>query len=249
MPKFHEPSTNSPPTNRSNPLRLHPHRKMMDCACGDARLVSSPLFSQLSPEIQSIITGSTSTDTQTYLSTLSALAIEPTLSSLIFTTYEPLFLELASRWPSFASVHSIAAAFGHILPLAPYLVVFAQEILSSDANPSLLESISHLTKDSTLQELEMLPVENTREKLLSLYRLLMFSKRAFVGLVEPLNLFPLLRHTNRAIRYLVIKIMCIYLNAGDSQEQEMMSNYLGEEAALGMYEGRMVDYGFLVCVT
>ena len=76
----------------------------------------------------------------------------------------------------------------------------------------------------------------------------MFQREAFMGLVEPLYLFPLLGHPNRVIRYLVIKIISIYMKVGDLQEQEMVSSYLGEDAALGTYEGRTVDYGFLVCV-
>ena len=220
----------------------------MECASGDARLANSPLFVQLSSEVQGIILRSIPIDTQTYLSTLSALAIEPSLVSLILICYEPLFPELVSRWSSFASLESIAGAFSRILPLQPYLVAFAQEVLRPGSKPSLLELISHLSNDSTLDELESLPVERTREILLALYRLLMFQREAFMGLVEPLYLFPLLGHPNRVIRYLVIKIISIYMKVGDLQEQEMVSSYLGEDAALGTYEGRTVDYGFLVCV-
>ncbi|RPB22298.1 midasin [Terfezia boudieri ATCC MYA-4762] len=218
----------------------------MDCTSGDARLVSSPLFAQLSLEVQGIITGKVHIDAQKYLSTLSALAVEPSLVSLILTCYEPLFPELVSRWSSFASLDSIAGAFSRILPLEPHLIVFAQETLRPHSKPSLLEQISHLSNDSTLDELESLPLEKTREILLALYRLLMFRRETFISLVEPLHLFPLLVHPNRAIRYLVIKIISIYMNVGDFQEQEMVSNYLGEDAVLGIYEGRTVDYGFLV---
>ena len=223
------------------------YRRAMDCTSGDSRLVSSPLFAQISSEAQGIISGNICTDTQTYLSTLSALAIEPSLTSLILTCYEPLFPELVSRWPSFAPIDSIAGAFSRILPLEPHLVVFAQEALRPDSKPSLLEPI-YLLNDFTPDGLESLPAEKTREILLALYRLLMFRKEAFVGLVEPLHLFPLLVHPNRTMRYLVIKIISIYMNAGDFQEQEMVSKYLGEDAVLGIYEGKTVDYGFLVCV-
>jgi len=246
---FDSPSRNapSPPQPPKLSIRIALYRRAMDCTSGDARLVSSPLFAQLPSEVQGIISGKIRSDTQTYLSTLSALAIEPSLASLILTCYEPLFPELVSRWPSFASLDSIAGAFSRILPLEPHLVAFAQEALGPDSKPSFLEPI-YLSNDSTPDELESLPAEKTREILLALYRLLMFRKEAFMGLVEPLHLFPLLVHPNRAIRYLVIKIISIYMNAGDFQEQEMVSNYLGEDAALGIYEGRTVDYGFLVCV-
>ena len=170
------------------------------------------------------------------------------MTSLILTCYEPLFPELVARWPSFASTESIAGAFGRILSLEPYLVVFAQEALRLDSKPSLLEPVSHLSNDSTQDELVSLPMEGMREILLALYRLLKFRREAFMELVKPLHLFPLLRHPNRAIRYLVIKIISIYMNVGDLQEQEMISKYLGEDAVLGIYEGRIVDYGFLVCV-
>ena len=219
----------------------------MECAYGDARLANSPLFTQLSPEIQGVVTGSATTDIQTYLSTLSALALEPSLTGLVLTCYEPLFAELVSRWPSFASLDSIASAFGRILPLQPYLDVYAQEFLTSDIKskyPSGL--ISPLPESPIHQSIEDFPVETTIEKLLSLYRLLRFRRDQFVALVEPVCLSLLLSHSNRVVRFLAVKILCIFLNAGDSQEQEMVSKYLGEDAVMGKYEGEWIDYGFLV---
>lgn len=229
---------------------VHKHHIVgnMECAYGDARLAHSPLFTQLSLEIQDIITGSTSTDNQTYLSTLSALALEPSLTGLILTCYEPLFAELVSRWPSFASLCSIAGALGRILPLQPYLDVYAQEFLTSDINSrySFWDLIPQLPENSIHQSIKDFPIETIMEKLLSLYRLLRFRRDQFVALVEPVYLSLLLGHSNRVIRFLVVKILCIFLNAGDSQEQDMVSNYLGEDAVMGAYEGERVDYGFLV---
>lgn len=220
----------------------------MECAYGDARLANSPLFTQLGPEIQDIVTGLASTDIQTYLSTLSSLALEPSLTGLMLTCYEPLFAELVSRWPSFASLDSIAGAFGRILPLQPYLDVYAQEFLTSNINTKypFLGLVQQLPENSIHQPIGDFPLETMTEELLSLYRLLRFRRDQFVALVEPVQLSLLLSHSSRVIRFLAVKVLCIFLNAGDSQEQEMVSNYLGEDAVMGLYEGEWVDYGFLV---
>ena len=204
------------------------------------------MFAQLPQDVQGLISGETRANAQTYLSTLSQLALQPPLTAIILTSYEPVFAELVARWPSFAPVDSIAGAFGRILPLEPYLIVYAQEILSSIERPQLLHSIAHLSNTTRAEELEGLPVESTRENLLSLYRLLMVDREAFVGLIDPIPLFSLLGHPNRAIRYLVIKILAIYMNSGDAQEEDMVSTYLGVGPVLDMYEGVMEDYGFLV---
>ncbi|KAF8466620.1 hypothetical protein BDZ91DRAFT_848756 [Kalaharituber pfeilii] len=219
----------------------------MDCSCGDARLAASSFFMQFPQNVKDVISGAAKSDadTQAYLSALSQLAIEPQLTPLILKYYDFIFPELVSRWPSFASIDSIASAFGRILPVQPFLLPFAQDVLNVNQKSSLYTSIAHLSTSSTFQELESIPIESTKEKLLSLYRLLMFRRENFLDLVKPVHIFPLLGHSDRVIRYLTIKTICLFLNSSDSQETEMISRYLGKEAVLGIYEGKVVDYGFL----
>ena len=217
----------------------------MDCSASDALLQASPLFSLIPVEIQATITGASRADSQTYLTTLAKLALEPSLTSEILRCYEPIFAELVARWPPLAPIETIASAFGRILPLQAYLITYAQQFLIS-AKPTLLCGVSHISTISSSEELESLPTDTIREVLLSLYRLLMFRREVFMELVDSVCLFGLLRHSDRAIRYLCTKILCIFLNSGEHQETEWIKNNLGHEAIMAAYEGKIIDYGFLV---
>ncbi|KAI5796399.1 hypothetical protein DFH27DRAFT_115210 [Peziza echinospora] len=217
----------------------------MDCSASDALLQASPLFSLIPAEIQATITGASRADSQTYLTTLAKLALEPSLTSEILRCYEPIFAELVARWPPLAPIEAIASAFGRILPLQAYLITYAQQFLIT-AKPTLMRGVSHISTISSPEELESLPTDTIREVLLSLYRLLMFRREVFMELVDSVCLFGLLRHSDRAIRYLCTKILCIFLNSGEHQEAESIKNNLGHEAVMASYEGKVIDYGFLV---
>jgi midasin len=226
----------------------------MECAAFDERFrsavsVSTRLSAQLPVEARAIVERPCNAANNVYLETLARLSIHPVFSSTILACYEPLFPELVVRWPTFASAAQIAAGFGGILPVVPYLVEVAEHLLSQPDRKTSLWAAFGLSSAPTTEEVCMVPAAPALEILLSLHRLLSFRRDAFLPLVDTATLYHLLHHTHRAVRYVVVRMLCIYLGAADAAQEEMLNKYgVGKhsEKILGPWEGRMVDYGFLM---
>ena len=221
----------------------------MECAAFDRRFLSAAcsLPAQLPVDAQAVLSQPCLAPNAVYLDTLSRLALHPGFSSAVLTHYEPLLPELVARWPSFATAAQMAAGTARILPVVPYLVELAEHLLLSG-----LAEQPFLAAALGLADLRSLPPEPVLETLLSLNRLLCFRRDAFLPLVNPTNLYPLLGHPHRAVRYLAIRVLSIYLKAADSAQEEILQSHgVGRrsEKVLGPWEGREVDYGFLMCAS
>lgn len=245
-------------------LRYHPTKRIfaqhlftqpsttMDCATFDHRLLSSPLASALPPDALAIISGSVQVDNALYLDTLSRVAIQPKHISLILTCYEPIFPDLVARWRSFASVENVVAGFGRVLPVIPYLSEMAEELVlhsPAKASPGLLSMGCRPSSRLSAHEVSVAPDDETLSALLSLHRLLCFKRDSFLGLVDPEKISMLLKHQNRAIRYLSIRILCIYLKASDAAQEEIFARHsvgVTDGKIMGPWEEGEVDYGVLM---
>lgn len=216
----------------------------MDCTVFDARLLSSPLASSLPKDVLELLSGSLPVDNQRYLDTLARLAIDPAFTELIFISYEPLFVDLAVRWRGFARPEQIAAAFARVLPVAPYLAGLAEEFIMHQPMAA---------GDYFLALLGGAPVAMAAgcvDLLLAYWRLANFRPAAFRGMVKVENVAALLRHPHAAVRYMAVRAMGVILDVADAAREDMLREYGvrndSATAVMGSYEGREVDYGFLV---
>ncbi|PWW78362.1 midasin [Tuber magnatum] len=136
----------------------------------------------------------------------------------------------------------------------PFLADIAEEFLlcpgPDETSPEFLTTMERLSDELRSEELSAVGHgERSLDTLLSLYRLLCFRRKAFLGLVDANVLYGLVRHKCLPIRYLSVRILSIYLGAADRAQELMFSGFgvggTTEEKVLGLWEGREVDYGFL----
>lgn len=214
----------------------------MDCSWADSKLLTSlDELSKLPVELLNIIENGSNTE---YLDALALAALNPKYTKTIFTYYEPIFTDLCGRWMSHAEVSvstlDIVSAFARILPWAPQLAVFVEELVLK-RRAGVFEHMS----SPTGMKLQDLPHQSLQDLLLAVLRLVLFDNHCFAPAIAPLQLQFLLRHEDRCIRYLTIRILCLYLHAADAAMIRMVDRYLGEEAIEGEWEGQRIDYGFL----
>jgi len=175
-----------------------------------------------------------------YLDILSQLAINPIYTTAVFATHEPIFVELCSRWlrnPETEDLFALAA-LARVLPWAPHLSVYATYLLNR--RRGLLEAFA--SRETTA--LQQLPIGTLRTLLLALGRLLMFDNAAFAPAISPAQLQVLLNHVQPHIRYLAIRILCLYLHASDAALMSMIKSYIGEDEISGQWEAKIIDYSF-----
>lgn len=225
----------------------------MECAGCDVRFLDSVqqdlrLAADLPVEARAIIESHAANNL--YLETLSRLSIHPIFSSAVLACYESLFPELVARWPAFATPAQIAAGFGRVLPVVPYLSEMAEFLLLSRLDEAMfLPTALNLSLQHARDEACAVPADVVLENLLALNRLLCFKRDTFLPLADTTTLYHLLEHPHRAVRYLAVRVLCIYLKAADAAQDEMLEKYgvsRRSEAVMGPWEGRHVDYGFLM---
>lgn len=183
-----------------------------------------------------------------YLDTLSELALDPRYTSIIFAAHNDLFVEICSRWLKKLPLDgggggdslAILAGLARILPAAPYLSVFAKELLFGRQLRTL-----HVFASRRITALVDLPYQSLRSLLLALYRLLSFDNETFAAIVFPAQLQLLLSHPEQDIRCLTIRIFCLYLHASDLAMEQMLKKYCLEDEIIGEWEDKMIDYAFL----
>ena len=176
-----------------------------------------------------------------YLKTLSAVALDPAHTVVIFVTHESAFVEICSRWLAVSDEDwlSALAALTRILPSAPHASIYAKALLSQKRQGTLEALRSR--KVTGLHELPNGPLHTI---LLVLCRLLIFDNEQFAEIVTPVQLQVLLRHGHRSIRYLAIRALCLYLHASDAALRSMIKSYIGEDEIAGPWEDKMIDYTF-----
>ena len=177
-----------------------------------------------------------------YLDMLTELALDPQYATTVFTTHEPVFVEICSRWlaASDIDVLSALATLAKILPLASHLSVYAKALLDRRRNGPV-EALG----SRRVTALSEMPFKQLHTLLLALCRLLMFDNDAFASAVQPSQLQLLLTHENTHIRYLAIRILCLYLHASDATLSSMVKTYIGEVEPAGPWEEKIIDYTFL----
>lgn len=180
-----------------------------------------------------------------YLDTLAELALDPKHTAIIFVTQEAIFVEICGRWQNWLISRSatdplvMLAALASILPYAPHLSVFVKELLYRRQTGTL-----HIFATRKATALINLPDDSLHSLLLTICRLLMFDNEGFASIVSPAQLQLLLKHAQQSIRYLAIKILCLYLHASDSAMVEMLENYCSKEEIPGAWEDKNIDYAF-----
>ncbi|KAL9584811.1 MAG: hypothetical protein Q9212_001894, partial [Teloschistes hypoglaucus] len=178
-----------------------------------------------------------------YLDALARLALSPTHTSIIFTTHHTLSVEICSRWLSSSKFRSTSldslAALARILPVTPYLSPYVERLLHMQEDGHLAR-----VRSGRISEIQEIPEDCLQAILLALCRLLRFENEAFARLVSPAQLQLLLSHTHRPIRYLAVRIMCLYLHASECAMEKMLDKYLGKGEIRGQWEDRTIDYTF-----
>ncbi len=176
-----------------------------------------------------------------YLETLSILALDPAHTTTIFATHEPAFVEICGRWLATSDTDSLSAlaALARVLPSAPHASVYAKALLKQRRHGTLDALASR--KGTALQEV---PEGQLHTLLLALCRLLMFDNEEFAETVTPVQLQVLLRHDNLIIRYLAVRVLCLYLYASDGALASMVKSYIGEDEIAGPWEDKIIDYTF-----
>ncbi|KAL8721540.1 MAG: hypothetical protein Q9225_001794 [Loekoesia sp. 1 TL-2023] len=179
-----------------------------------------------------------------YLDTLAHLALQASHTAAIFSWHNALSIELCSRWLTDPIISSnpvvVFAALARVLPVAPYLSPYVKRLFHlSDEGP-----LAALTSHGITAILEIAD-DVLQHMLLALYRLLRFNNEAFAHLVSPAQLQLLISHSSRPVRYLAIRIFCLYLHASEAALEETVGRYLGREQIHGQWEDKIIDYTFL----
>lgn len=161
----------------------------------------------------------------------------------LFVEYEFLFVEVSTRWMGAEVTPELElAAFGRILPLAPHLAEHAERLARSPQVPFLGAQQAGIKRrdvgDVSEQEL--------CQALLGWFRLMSFDCRSFAKHMRPATMEQLFQHSNPGVRYLAVRNYCLYLHAADHATQEMIKRVVGEDEVEGQWEGRNIDYRFLL---
>ena len=178
--------------------------------------------------------------TQQYLNTLAELALDPAYTEIVYATNETVFVEISSRLLRLSRSNSLSAlaAYARVLPSAPHLADHAATLLEKPHGPVKVLC----TRDITT--LCQLSVEDLGILLLAIVRLLLFDNERFATFISPAPFSVLLSHDLRHIRYLAIRLLCLYLHASDAALETMVKINLGDTEVEGPWEGKNIDFTF-----
>ena len=178
-----------------------------------------------------------------YLNALASLALDPKWTADILVAYEPLMVDICNRWLfgrlQAASRLRILAALASIIPFAPHLSLYLEEVVFQwkDCKAQTVP----LQQDPTLENLsdpQLLCF------LLALTRLLEYDNATYAPIICPSKLQQLLSHEHRSVRYLAIKLLCLYLHASDKIFSEVRQRFIGDSETWGLWDDRTIDYLF-----
>ncbi|KAF2456546.1 hypothetical protein BDY21DRAFT_53522 [Lineolata rhizophorae] len=182
-----------------------------------------------------------------FLARVATAALEPGFTDALVQHLRPILADTCARWVELVASNSdinakikVVAAFGRVLPFAAYLGEYADETLERIGEEhwyGVLGLASHGNRELHEEEL--------RELLLGVFRLLLLDGRAFGRFVRPAELRGLFGHSSGVLRYLAIRIFCLYMHASDSAMESMIETYIADDSLRGLWEGRMIDYRFL----
>lgn len=208
---------------------------------GDATTVAC-----LPAELLQIIRDHNSTN---LLDAISQAALIPRLTGRIYAHFEPVFADICARWV-LNTQHggyddNILSSFARILPFAPQLSVFLDDYLrNSNPVPSIQAEFS-----SNLHNLDTSQNQSggaLLQRLLAVWRLLNFDRKAYASLVLPSHAQDFFSHPHGPVRYLAIRIFCLLLNASDSRLEALVQHHIPQEEVLtGDFDGKPIDFVFL----
>ncbi|KAL1603277.1 AAA ATPase midasin [Nothophoma quercina] len=173
------------------------------------------------------------------INALATEALKPGSTDDIFVQYQGLLAEVCARWiQSGAQTEEKIAAFGKILPLAPHLAEHVERFLAHVSQSPYFGSKTsgRSTGSADLHSVELL---------LGAFRLLSYDCRTFAQYLRPVAVQHLFQHTNSVVRYLAVRLFCLYVHAADHATQEMIKRHAGEREIEGLWEGQQIDYRFL----
>ncbi|GAB7351836.1 hypothetical protein MBLNU459_g2396t1 [Dothideomycetes sp. NU459] len=181
-------------------------------------------FASLPPELVHALQ---SHDDARYLAEISRAALDRRYTDLLVVNAESLIPHYCASFSDSHDYVSVLAAFGRILAFAPHAAEYAERYLAA----------------FTFSE----PSEARLEDyLLGLHRLLQFDHQTFAKFVPFAQVQQtLLEHDRLSVRYLAIRLLCLYLHAADAAMERMISRFVGDRAADGPWEDRQIDYRFL----
>lgn len=171
------------------------------------------------------------------ISALATEALKPGSTDSLFVQYERFFAEICASWiQSGVQTEEKIAAFGRILPLAPHLAEHVERFLAHASQSPLFASQNSNGSNKNSDHAEVL---------LGAFRLLSYDCRTHAQYVRPVAVQQLFQHQNRVVRYLAVRLFCIYVHAADHATQEMIKRHVGEGELQGPWEGQQIDYRFL----
>ena len=201
--------------------------------------LSSEAVSSLHREILDCLTHGTNTE---YLTSLSKLALDPSWTELIFSSYEPLFLDLVGRWTAETQESSlrILTALSKVLPFCPRLATCVQEITSQGCD-GIFCSIG---RPNSAVSLLNIPSDCLCQILVLLLRLLAFDQHGFSSLVTPVQMQELCSHTELHIQYLACRVLGLLLHFTDKATANYVERYCRTNAPHGDLDGKKTDPRF-----
>ncbi|KAL8802644.1 MAG: hypothetical protein Q9182_003660 [Xanthomendoza sp. 2 TL-2023] len=213
----------------------------MDASREASHLLANRLFlERLPPSVVELLRSGSNDQ---YLDTLALLALQPSNTLLIFSIHRTLVVELCARWTQYSTSESnsveVFATLARMLPIAPYISPYIKRLFHLQTEGLLTHLFSK--NFSTASEVSKFSLQAV---LLALCRLLQFDNNGFAYLVSPAQLQLYLTHPERPIRYLVVRILCLYLHASESALQEMVRKYIGPEEMNGRWDDKIIDYRF-----
>ncbi|KAJ4391331.1 AAA ATPase midasin [Gnomoniopsis smithogilvyi] len=212
----------------------------------ESLLSDATTVASLPPELLQIIRDQNPTN---LLDAISQAALIPRLTGRIYAHFEAVFADICARWVINTQHGSyndnIISAFARILPFAPHLSTFLDDYLktSTPAPSSRAQLTSYLNLDSVSQTSSG---GILLQRLLAVWRLLNFDRKAYASLVLPSHVQDLFSHPHGPVKYLAIRIFCLLLSASDSKLETLVQHHiLQEEAMTGDFDGKPIDFVFL----
>ncbi|GAV48858.1 hypothetical protein ZYGR_0N02630 [Zygosaccharomyces rouxii] len=181
-------------------------------------------------------------DTDVNLQRLSKLVLSKRFHTGYLFVYKPIFLEIISRWinhhDKLEECVAVLDACSRNIGLFPACKPLVEQFLAQNNE----HIITILQNYSTRSEQEL------RTVLLAYYRLLYHDKEVFGKYVKLDVLYSLVDSKERGtITFLALKVLSIYMDAGERVIDEMIDAHInGESKLYGEYElDSQVDYRFL----
>lgn len=176
------------------------------------------------------------------LQRLSLVALADKFSLRYLFVYRQIILEIISRWINITEKDKVITVFDAI---ARYTVCYS---VASPLTEKFLERENeHLI--AVLQNASSQDPEDLRMVLLAYYRLLSQNKEVFAKFINPEVLSKIAdrKENPKVVRYLAVKILSLYLDAGERALIEMIDKHFdSEEPILAIYERcNDVNYRFL----